>query len=142
MLTATASASPPPARIPATVVSSEPASGWSPSRSVRAAQITRPPSIANSRAISAPMPRLAPVTTTTFPSSWPIPPSSARVLGGGRHDQAVDRARAAAGLEDHQRVDVDLPHHIAEVVAQLGEAQQDIDERFQVGRPRPAKALE
>jgi hypothetical protein len=39
---------------------------------VRAAQITRPPSAAKSRAISAPMPREAPVTTTTFPSSFPM----------------------------------------------------------------------
>jgi len=36
----------------------------------RAAQITRPPSAAKSRATSAPMPREAPVTTTTLPSSF------------------------------------------------------------------------
>jgi hypothetical protein len=72
MLAVTASAVPPSARMPATVVSSDPASGWSPSRSVRAAQMTRPPSAAKSRAISAPMPRLAPVTSTDFPSSFPM----------------------------------------------------------------------
>ena len=81
MLTVTACASPPPARMSATVVSSAPASWWSPSRSVRAAQITRPPSAAKSRAISAPMPREAPVTTTTLPSSFFICISLASGLG-------------------------------------------------------------
>src|SRR3990172_8079719 len=72
MLTATGVASPPAARIRSTVRSSEPSSGCSPSRMVRAAQIPRPPSAANVRAISAPMPRLAPVTMTVLPSSLPM----------------------------------------------------------------------
>src|SRR6266566_6902347 len=76
MLAATGWAVPPAARMAATVVSSEPSSGWSPSRSVRAAQTTRPPSAAKTRAISAPMPRLAPVTITLFPSSLPTVASS------------------------------------------------------------------
>ena len=78
MFTATGVASPPAARISSTVRSSEPSSGWSPSRRVRAAQTTRPPSAANVRAISAPMPRLAPVTMTALPSSLPIVPLLAR----------------------------------------------------------------
>ena len=49
---------------------SEPASiGWSPSRSVRATHTTRPPSAAKSFAISAPIPRDAPVTTAVRPAS-------------------------------------------------------------------------
>src|SRR6185312_13663278 len=65
-------ASPPASRMAATVLSSEPAKGCWPSWTVRATQITRPPSDAKSRAMSAPMPRLAPVTTTIFPSSRPM----------------------------------------------------------------------
>src|SRR5690349_9155656 len=65
-------ASPPASRTAATVLSSEPAKGCWPSWTVRATQITRPPSDAKSRAMSAPMPRLAPVTTTIFPSSRPM----------------------------------------------------------------------
>jgi AhpD family alkylhydroperoxidase len=37
--------------------------------------------------------------------------------GLARHDQAIDRAPAVAGLEDDQRVDVDLPDHISQVPA-------------------------
>src|SRR5437867_2080842 len=76
MLAATAVASPPLSLIPPTVLSSEPSNWWSPSRRVRAAQTTRPPSAAKTRAISAPMPRLAPVTITLFPSSLPTVASS------------------------------------------------------------------
>src|SRR4029453_2395308 len=72
MLTGIGCASPPRARMAVTVVSSEPPSWWSPSRSVRAAQTMRPPSAASSAATSAPMPRLAPVTTTTLPSRRPM----------------------------------------------------------------------
>src|SRR3972149_7678049 len=75
MLTATGVASPPAARIASTVRSREPSSGCSPSRRGRAAQTTRPPSAANARAISAPMPRLPPVTMTDLPSSLPMIPS-------------------------------------------------------------------
>ena len=92
MFTATGVASPSAARISATVVSSEPANWWSPSLSVRAAQTTLPPSAANSFAISAPMPRLAPVTMTTLSLSLPITfpphelpvafPAFARLRGG------------------------------------------------------------
>ena len=68
----------------ATVLSSEPSSGWSPSFSVRATQTTLAPSPANSSAM-APMPRLAPVTIATRPvilamaslpltvEIWPLP---------------------------------------------------------------------
>src|SRR5262245_23381681 len=72
MFAAIARAWPPAAAISATVDSSEPAKGWSPSRRVRAAQTMRPPSAPKSLAISAPMPRLAPVTTTTLPSRRPM----------------------------------------------------------------------
>src|SRR3990172_5321725 len=68
----TAVASPPAALILLTVVSSDPSSGCSPSWRVRAAAITFPPSAAKTLAISAPMPRLAPVMTHTFPSSLPM----------------------------------------------------------------------
>src|SRR5712692_2907150 len=101
MLTVNACASPPAARISATVVSSEPAGWWSPSRSVRAAQITRPPSPAKSRAISAPMPREAPVTTTTLPSSFligtsprPGAPAPGRPCGSHRGPRLAPRRQS------------------------------------------------
>src|SRR5712691_10138438 len=56
----------------AMVFSSDPSKGCVPSCTVRAVQITLPPSAANTLAISAPIPRLAPVTMTTFPSSLPM----------------------------------------------------------------------
>src|SRR6266853_3657927 len=56
----------------AMVFSREPSRGCVPSCTVRAEQMTFPPSAANTLAISAPMPRLAPVTMMTFPSSLPM----------------------------------------------------------------------
>src|SRR5438552_14618691 len=103
MLAATGWAVPPAARMAATVVSSEPSSGWSPSRTVRAAQTTRPPSAAKSRAISAPMPRLAPVTTTTLSLSLGMaravysPPGEARTHGGETGGQSRGGAGATEG---------------------------------------------
>src|SRR5262245_25040925 len=96
----------PASRIAATVVSSEPASWWSPSRSVRAAQITRPPSAAKSRAISAPMPREAPVTTTTLPSSlrmcgrlprWALTPAARSRTAAHEYRHRADHASRAGG---------------------------------------------
>src|SRR6266436_5656114 len=54
------------------VFSSDPSKGCVPSFTVRAEQMTLPPSAANTLAISAPIPLLAPVTMTTFPSSLPM----------------------------------------------------------------------
>src|SRR6266540_281217 len=54
------------------VFSSDPSKGCVPSFTVPAEQMTLPPSAANTLAISAPIPLLAPVTMTTFPSSLPM----------------------------------------------------------------------
>jgi hypothetical protein len=63
----------PPARpISATVSSMVPGNGPGAPSLVRAATATAAPSAPNRRAISAPIPRLAPVTRATFPSSMPI----------------------------------------------------------------------
>ncbi len=67
MSAATAVASAPAALITATVLPSEPFSGWSPSFRVRATHTTLAPSPANSAAMAWPMPRLAPVTIATLP---------------------------------------------------------------------------
>src|SRR5215510_8797665 len=56
----------------AMVFSSDPSNGCVPSFKVRAVQITLPPSAANTLAMSAPIPRLAPVTMATLPSSLPM----------------------------------------------------------------------
>src|SRR5437867_12533995 len=56
----------------AMVFSSDPSKGCVPSCTVRAEQMTLPPSAANTLAISAPIPRLAPVTMMTLPSSLPM----------------------------------------------------------------------
>ena len=68
MSAATAVASPPAARMAATVLPSEPLSGWSPSFRVRATQTTLAPSRAKSSAIAWPMPRLEPVMIATRPA--------------------------------------------------------------------------
>src|SRR6266478_4669554 len=54
------------------IFSSDPSKGCVPSFTVRAEQMTLPPSAANTLAISSPIPLLAPVTMTTFPSSLPM----------------------------------------------------------------------
>src|SRR5215831_6416703 len=133
MLAVTASATPPAARISATVVSSEPASGWSPSRKVRAAATTRPPSAAKSRAISAPIPRLAPVTTTTLPFSRPIPGPFRAARSVHRDEDAVAHSRverlgqmpfAPRVLDEEDLAGPDAPH--------LAVARGDLDARVQV----------
>src|SRR5688500_13641643 len=102
MFTAAACACPPAAWMSATVLSSEPANMWSPSFSVRAAHTTRPPSVANSFAISAPMPRLAPVTTTVLPASFATraPPRLRRL-------RACLGLLAAAAPDDGKHFDLD-----------------------------------
>src|ERR1700683_5595793 len=70
-LWAMAKAGPPAARIWSAVSPMVPANGESPGSVVRAATVTAAPSAANRLAISAPMPRLAPVTIAIFPSSRP-----------------------------------------------------------------------
>src|SRR5262245_44671174 len=60
----------------AMVLSSDPSRGCVPSCTVRAEQMILPPSAANTLAISAPIPRLAPVTMMTFPSSLPMSASA------------------------------------------------------------------
>ncbi len=71
-LAATATADPPAERICSTVSPIVPGNGDVPGSVVRAATATAAPSAANLRAISAPMPRLAPVTIATLPSSTPM----------------------------------------------------------------------
>ena len=67
-----ATAVPPAARICSAVSAMVPGSGDVPVSVVRAATATAAPSAANRRAISAPMPRLAPVTMATLPSRMPM----------------------------------------------------------------------
>ena len=67
-----AAAVPPAARICSTVSAMVPGNGDVPVSVVRAATATAAPSRANRRAISAPMPRLAPVTMATLPSRMPM----------------------------------------------------------------------
>ena len=107
MLTVEGVASPPASRIWATVVSSDPSSGWSPSRSVRAAQTTLPPSAAKTLAISAPIPRLAPVTTTTLSSSLPMCSAPCQVLPSfGALQSRASRRRSlkSVGVEVRSRL--------------------------------------
>ena len=68
-----ATAVPSAARICSTVSAIVPANGDVPGSVVRAATATAAPSRPNRRAISAPMPRLAPVTMATLPSRMPMP---------------------------------------------------------------------
>ena len=68
-----ATAVPPAAVMSATVSSMVPGSAAGAPSVVRAATATAAPAAPNRRAISAPIPRLAPVTRATFPSSTPIP---------------------------------------------------------------------
>ena len=63
---------PPAARICSVVSAMVPGNGEVPVSVVRAATATAAPSAANRRAISAPMPRLAPVTMATLPSRMPM----------------------------------------------------------------------
>jgi len=67
-----ASAMPPAVTICSTVSPIVPGSVEGPGSVVLAATATAAPSAANRLAISAPMPRLAPVTMATRPSSMPI----------------------------------------------------------------------
>jgi hypothetical protein len=67
-----ATAVPPAWLISATVWSIVPGKAAGAPSVVRAATATAAPSAPNRRAISAPIPRLAPVTRATFPSSTPI----------------------------------------------------------------------
>ena len=60
---------PPVSTIDWTVRLMLPAKTWSPSSMVRAVTATAAPSDANRLAIASPMPRLAPVTIATLPSS-------------------------------------------------------------------------
>jgi hypothetical protein len=71
-----ATAVPPAEPICAAVWSMVPGSAAGAPSVVRAATATAAPSAPNRRAISAPMPRLAPVTRATFPSSTPTPAAS------------------------------------------------------------------
>src|SRR5215216_5002229 len=68
----TACASPPAARMRATVSVMVPGRGCSLCSTVRAETTTLAPSMARRRAIASPMPRLAPVTTATRPASVPF----------------------------------------------------------------------
>ena len=68
-----ATAVPPSARIRSTVSPIVPGNGDVPGPAERAATATAAPTSANRREISAPMPRLAPVTMTTLPSRMPMP---------------------------------------------------------------------
>ena len=65
---------------------------------VRAATATAAPSAANRRAISAPMPRLAPVTMATFPSSTRACPSgmTTTIISSGDRPRAADRGPSAS----------------------------------------------
>ena len=69
---AIATAVPPAPLISATVWSMVPGKAAGVSAVVRAATATAAPAAPNRRAISAPIPRLAPVTKATFPSRTPI----------------------------------------------------------------------
>jgi len=71
---------PPAARICATVSPIVPGSGELSAVVVRAATATAAPAAPNRLAISAPMPRLAPVTIATFPSSMPMTSAPSVVL--------------------------------------------------------------
>ena len=68
-----ATAVPPAARICCTVSAIVPGNGDVPSSVVRAVTATAAPAAPNRRAISAPIPRLAPVTIATLPSRMPMP---------------------------------------------------------------------
>ncbi len=81
-----AAAVPPSALICSTVSLIVPARVELPGSTVRAATATAAPSAANRRAISAPIPRLAPVTMATRPSSMPI-----RILRASAYETAVER---------------------------------------------------
>ena len=63
---------PPAARIRSTVSTIVPGSGDVPGPADRAATATAAPTSLNRRAISAPMPRLPPVTMATLPSRMPM----------------------------------------------------------------------
>ena len=80
-----ATAVPPAEAMSATVSSIVPGRAEDTSDVVRAATATAAPEAPNRLAISAPIPRLAPVTRATFPSSTPIPatfPVSSAILEG------------------------------------------------------------
>lgn len=66
------SACPPSATIRRAVSPTVPGNGESAAETVRAHTAIRAPSLARRRAIAAPIPRLAPVTSATRPSSSPI----------------------------------------------------------------------
>ncbi|GII24711.1 hypothetical protein Pme01_43080 [Planosporangium mesophilum] len=83
---------PPAASIAAAVSPIVPSSGDWPGLTVRAATATAAPSAANLRATSAPMPRLAPVTTATFPASGFIDASPPR------YQNRIPSMRRAEGL--------------------------------------------
>src|SRR6201996_135000 len=68
-----ATAVPPPARMSCTVSPMVPSNGEVPASVVRADTATAAPAAPNRRAISAPIPRLAPVTMATLPSRMPMP---------------------------------------------------------------------
>ena len=81
-----ATAVPPAAVIAAAVSPIVPGSGEPPGSTVRAATATAAPSAPNRAAMAAPIPRLAPVTMATFPSSTPmaVPSWSPRSRGTAR----------------------------------------------------------
>ena len=80
----TATAVPPASRMRATVSPMDPASGCDPASTVRAETATRAPSAANNSAVTAPIPRLAPVTRAVLPSNTPISALSVRLRRCGR----------------------------------------------------------
>ena len=95
----------PAASIDSTVLVRLPGSGWSPSLTVRADTATAAPSAANNEAIASPMPRLAPVTSATRPSSFT---GRAAAVAWPREDlRAVLVHRAQRQLDRRVAVDVD-----------------------------------
>ena len=93
-----ATAVPPAARICSAVSPIVPGNGDVPAPVVRAATATAAPAAPKRRAISAPMPRLAPVTMATLPSRMPmlITPSVPRRPAAGQRRTRL--TRPAPGL--------------------------------------------
>ena len=93
-MAAIATAVPPASTIDCTVSLIVPSNALWPASVVRAETATRAPSAAKRRAISAPMPRLAPVTMATRPSSDPICTPMSILLA------TVPSTRHPAGTDD------------------------------------------
>src|SRR4051812_20784227 len=85
-----------------TVAAMLPGNGWSPSSTVRADTATRAPSAAKRSAMAAPMPRDAPVTSTTLPARlMPCPRAAPQPTGrpwlGEPRSSVVDPGGGVAG---------------------------------------------